>query len=379
MTKSNDLPYFALSEPLSDYHIVTLLGRAIPLNQLRNPLGGRMRPQLPNNGHSVSKVDETDDHLQVSSDGKGDAPTVDSASAKTEVDTPHPTSREHSDGDRANALTGPGESRGVDLLDLDQDLYPKRAIVCRDVEILKRKAINVKAQVAVENMLRLYTSYEHTRDTDISASSFRRIGIPNPQDRITELLRRDEYANPILELLRLQENGRVAIIVSMLTFTDLEKSQKTLQEWRGGIQLKPPGLQEGQPSPAANVNADVAVTKWEAFHGTYEGEVIMACSYLKLRLVPAPPEVQGVWYKISQMVRQYVLQQKPPKRSDRIKVSPAYLDPKDGELFLPSGPIVGDLPTLFGSPTRRLTGVLPVSKEVHMTEHEDDLAFTICA
>jgi len=165
----------------------------------------------------------------------------------------------------------------------------------------------------------------------------------------------------------------------MLTFTDLEKSQKTLQEWRGGIQLKPPGLQEGQPSPAVNVNADVAVTKWEAFHGTYEGEVIMACSYLKLRLVPAPPEVQGVWYKISQMVRQYVLQQKPPKRSDRIKVSPAYLDPKDGELFLPSGPIVGDLPTLFGSPTRRLTGVLPVSKEVHMTEHEDDLAFTICA
>lgn len=379
MPKPDDLPYFALSGPLSDYHIVTLLGRAIPLNQLRNPLGGRMRPELPKNGHSVSNANETDDYLQALSDDKENVAAFDSRSAVTEVGTPQRTSGQHADGDRANPPMDSQESQGVDLLKLDSDLYPKKAIVCRDVEILKRKAVNMKAKAAVDNMLSLYTNSQRTNDTDISATSFRRIGIPNPQDRITELLKHDEYANPILELLRLQENGKVAIIVSMLTCTDLKKSQKSFKEWNVGGGVKPPGLKEGQPLPSVGVEAEGAVTKWEEFHGTYEGEVIMACSYLKLRLVPAPPEEQGAWYKISRAFRKHILQQKPPKRNDRMKVSAAYLDPKDGELYLPSEAIPGDVPTLFGGSTRWSTGGTPVSEEVYQTADEDDLAFTICA
>jgi hypothetical protein len=298
--------------------------------------------------------------------------STDSGRSVTEIGTPQRGSAEHHDEYEAPSVkrTQPG----VDLLKLDPDLYPTKAVVCRDINILKRKTVGSKAKVAVEDLLKLYANYENATESSISANAFRRIDIPNPQDRITDLLRYPEYANPIIELLRKQESGKAAIIISILTCTDLTKSQKSLQNWGLGGKLRNPGLQQGQPVPAVEAEVEGTVTTYEELSGTYEGEVIMACSYLKLRLVPVTQELQGTWYKrITQIFRRF--RHKPPKKSDRIEVSPTHLDPAEGSLYLPSEPIKGDIPVLFGA----TGGQENNEEELYKTARKDDLAFTIYA
>jgi hypothetical protein len=391
MSKTDDLSYFALSKPLSDEHIFTILGRVIPWDQLQRPLSGRIRPLPPTrtlisggdtsgnrqNAHEElqpthrASAETEDGHSRPSaSEHRQDATVADSGSAMTEVGTLQRGSGEHHDGHEVNPLKG--SQQGVDLLKLDPDLYPVKAVVCRDINILKRKAVSVKAKGAVEDMLKLYANFEKNTSSSISANAFRRIDVPNPQDRITELLRHNEYADPIIDLLREQESGKAAIIVSILTCTDLTKTQKSLQHWGLGGRLQNPGLQQGQPVPSVEAEVDGTVTTYEELSGTYEGEVIIACSYLKLRLVAAPPDQQGIWYKITQAFRRF--RHKPLKRSDRIEVSPTHLDPAEGSLYLPSEPVKGTIPVLFGS-----AGGQETPEESYKTAGKDDLAFTIFA
>jgi len=369
MPRADNLSYFALEKPLSDSYIFTMLGRVIPLDQLKDPLRGKIRPRFPKAASTETKGEI---RHPSNSQLRADASIADSASAVTEVGTLGSRSGEHDNGHEMDSPIPDLPQLGVDLLKLESGLYPEKAVVCRNINILKHKTVGVKAKAAVENMLNLYTNYENASESKVSANGFRRIDVPNPQDQFEELLRHPEYLSQIMELLKQQKSGKAALIISILTCTDLTKSQKSLQSWGLGGKIQNPGLQQGQPVPAVEVEGDGNVTTHEELSGTYEGEVIMACSYLKLQLVAAPPEQQGLWYKIAHAFRSF--RSKQPKKDDKIDVSPTNLSPTEGALYLPSAPIKGNIPVMFGE-----IGGQEREDESYRTAQKEDLAFAIYA
>jgi hypothetical protein len=62
-------------------------------------------------------------------------------------------------------------------------------------------------------------------------------------------------------------------------------------------------LKEGNPAPTPKLEANVENTSFthKELTGSYEGEVIVAIRYLKLKL--HPPIQRTLWYKINYILR----------------------------------------------------------------------------
>jgi hypothetical protein len=257
------LPYFALPEPLPKGFVLTLLGRAVPLKkkELGRPTGGKMRPELVLT-EALSEV--------TSHDGPKDA---------TEVDGPG---------------IPPKSGAMYEQPDWQKKLYPPEAIVCNNVQVLKEKAADYNAQLVIEKILKVYAKYLKSDSIDFSAKCFRRISMTTPQDQMQNLLDQgkktfcEEYAKPVLELL--EKHGELALIVSILTCSDMKTQTAATREKSGG---GGGGVPEGVAPVGLTGEAKMSLTTTEKLQGTYEGEVVIACSYLKLVWRTEEPKKKG--------------------------------------------------------------------------------------
>jgi hypothetical protein len=388
-------PYFALAEPMPDTHILTILGRVVPVEQTKKPLGTLLCPPLPPHSQIsqrnaaeeapskdsnllTDKTEESSIHGSSSQRPSGHISNInthpqpeihDHESAVTQVGSLH--YRDHS---VDNPVQQKDPEAGFDLCELDGvDLYPEKAVECRNLEYLKTRAKDAKALLEVEKMLSMYTSHNRESKEQITAQGFRRIEIETPHIKVRQMLKDKRYAEAVIAFLKKQRKQEAAIVVSILTVSDMTKQRTEHRERKSGIKAQLPGPKEGNPAPIPKLEASVENTSFthEELTGSYEGEVIVAIRYLKLKL--HPPVQRTLWYKINYMLRKWT--NKLPNQNEDIYVSEDFLGKSDGTLSLSSKEIPGTAPALLGdNPVRRLT-----RRETPMTMGDEDSNFTIVA
>jgi hypothetical protein len=354
MPSSKAYGYFALKEPLSDVYVPSLLGRAIPIRDLTQPLGTRIRPRLKDDTGNTGNIDgHKPGNASSSAQDGGDAGSM------TEVGS------DISEDEKIDGSRSAHDDDGVDLQDLESNIYSTKAVECRDLSILKLRAASVNARAKIEELLALYAQYSTDYKLDFSAKGFRRISIVTPQDKIERLLKHDAYAKPVIALLKKERLDQAAVIVSILTCSEMKTAVSTDNTMTAGAMG---GVQNTPPLTDFQLGAEATATTHRTLSGTYIGEVIMACSYLKLRLKRR--ETSRI-----KKFRNWVFGT-PYQKNDEIEVGSEYLLPTDGTLYMNDTPIRGNLPHILGAiqqDDRKIMGAEPDFK----TEGEDDLDFII--
>ena len=262
---------------------------------------------------------------------------------------------------------------GFDLRELNGvDLYPEKAVECRNIEYLKKRAAGTKASVAVDKMLSMYTDFDRGSEQKIAAQGFRRIEVETPHTKVHQMLEDKRYAEPVIAFLKRQRNQEAAIVVSILTVSSMEQQRTEYRERRSGLKAQVPGPMEGNPAPTPKVGliGEASRTIHEELTGSYVGEVIVAIRYLTLKL--DPPVQKTLWYKLNYMLRKWT--NKLPNQNEEIHVSEDFLE-RSEKLRLSSKEIPGTAPALLGdNPVRRLTW-----RDTPRPMSEEDLNFTIVA
>jgi len=335
MVNGKDLPYFALDEPLADEYVLTLLGRAIPIANLKRPLGTRIRPEL-----TSSKPPD-----QVPGENAPDA------ESKT---------------DKQVSPSVTLDNRIHERPDWQKDLYPQKAVVCNDIRILQQKAVTAKAKLSIDNFLKTYATFTKSNALDFSSKRFRRITIAFPQDKIQTLLKnvKDLYADPVLGLLK--ERGELALIVSILTCSEMSKQNESDKSMGGGGGAEIPG------GPEVALEGEFRLTTHEEVRGTYEGEVIVACSYHRLTWKKIEQGEENIWGRIKKMFWSYW-----QEASDEVFrvpfVSPSSLEPWEVGVYLSNDQIQGNIGSLFGT----TSGGGAQGDDPAKMEATDDLSFNV--
>lgn len=263
---------------------------------------------------------------------------------------------------------------GFDLREMDGvDLYPEKAVECRNLEYLKTRAVGAKARAAVEEMIGMYTQFDHGSEQRVAAQGFRRIEVETPHTKVRKMLEDKRYAEPVIAFLKRQRNQEAAIVVSILTVSNMEQQRMEHRERKSGLKAQVPGPLEGNPAPTPKlgVSGEMSSFTHEELTGSYVGEVIVAIRYLTLKL--EPPIQRTLWYKINYMLRKWT--NKLPNQNEDIIVSEDFLGKSDGTLRLSSKEIPGTAPALLGdNPVRRLT-----RRDTPKLVSEEDRNFTIVA
>jgi hypothetical protein len=117
--------------------------------------------------------------------------------------------------------------------------------------------------------------------------------------------------------LKKQRKQEAAIVVSILTVSAEHRERKS------GLKGQVPGLKEGDPAPTPKLKANVEniLFTHEELTGSYEGEVIVAIRYSKLKL--HPPIQRTLWYKINYILRKCT--NKLPNQNEDIHISEDFL------------------------------------------------------
>lgn len=360
---------------MSDTHVLTILGRVIPIEQTSNPLGTVICPLLPPHSQifqhnsaeeapSQGSDLHADAHEGISIHGSNSQqPSVHTfnTSSHTQLEigdhesaTTHVGSVQHQDPSAYKTPPAKEPEPGFDLRELGVDLYPEKAIECHNLEYLKTRAKDKDALLAVENMLNMYTNHHSQSEDRRTAQGFRRIEMQTPHNKVIQMLKDKRYAEPVIAFLKKQRKQEAAIVVSILTVSNMEHQRTKHRDRRLGIQVRIPGVREGNPTPIPRIEARVDDSRMthEELTGSYVGEVIVAVRYLKLKLQPLAQ--MTVWYKMSYMLRKWT--NKLPNQNEEIDVSEEFFGKEHGSLRMSSKHIPGDAPVLLGNnPVRRLT------------------------
>jgi len=254
---------------------------------------------------------------------------------------------------------------GPKLQELDKNLYPKKAMEAKDVTILKQRAADDKVRLAIDRAVEIFVTHAKSKKQSYSAPGFRRFRMAHPQQRIEELLKHKEYAEPVMKLLQKQHDKKLGVVVSFLTCTNMNVGSEGGKELEVGMQGKVPGGAAGAPGANPALNVASKRTRHVEIRGEYENEVILACSYLQLEL--HPPET-GLWGLFKRTFYKEPI--------GNIEVSAEYLRPDTGGLFVSSEPIEGDLRRVLGQNGNHTQNQHANEDEIE-TEEADDLAFIV--
>ncbi|KAK7955897.1 uncharacterized protein PG986_005119 [Apiospora aurea] len=237
------------------------------------------------------------------------------------------------------------------------DLYPEREVRCTDIEIIRRGLHDTYAKLVFSKAVKAWGNVSKQRDTAINAPVFRRVSIENGVKRLTDLLekeappsaadstvaadaggwyacvkacitwiwlsfhallgfpplglqpegepkldqraKRAEYQKQVLELLREQpgKSPHLAVINSTIVCSDYMRATSKVGKNDMGA-----GLGTGHYGAAHGVDLNAAAERSRlneaAYKGAYEGDYLIACSYL-----PVVPR-QGTtrqWFSSSKM------------------------------------------------------------------------------
>jgi hypothetical protein len=241
---SHPKEYFLLHEPASGYRIFDLLGRAVFVEKdsLKRPTEAIIVPELP----------------------------------------------------KASGRTGPN------LKTLVPSLYP-RHVKAENVEVLLSKARNQEAQLAMSNLLDIFYSHDKANQRERSMTGFRRITMEEQSLNIEELLKNDAYSGPIINFFHKTPEAKLGVIVSIISCFKMEVGNKQSKESAGGMAAKIPGDAVGAPGADIKAKGKAGSSTDSELSGTYKDEVIMACSYVEMRLKDIPNKglLSRLWRKQS--------------------------------------------------------------------------------
>lgn len=301
MAKPADKTFFALRWPVPDTYIFKMLGRVMPLSQVRSPLSGPVQPEYPpQRRHSARDTGSSGNDEAAPAYEQDD----DWTAAPAGADAPAPP-----------GYRPPKTEKGVDLQALDRNLYPAKAITIRDVGIAKLRCAGHKSKLALEHVMGL-RAQDHK--TDLNATGFRKMDLQNPPERVAALLRHKEYAGPVVRFLEGQEDRKAAVVVGIITCAELPRA----------------GAAAGVPAEA---------TTYEELGGTLGGETIVACSYLTLSLV-RPAAKFGMARKTLRRIAGML--EAPGEGDTRMEMAGEFLDPGSGSLYLSSQSVAGNVPVV---------------------------------
>lgn len=185
-------------------------------------------------------------------------------------------------------------------------LYPRNYVVCKDFNLVLSRSKDANAEAMFERLAALSLKKGGSQTVTLEAAAFRRVSMDNARTKLEELLTanppavdfnaqgpeeasrqaeqlqaRAQYREQVLRLLSKQDDGTLGIITSFITCTDLaknhEKSKSALAEAAAGT--GPAGLSTWLE---LGVGAGYSRTKDVGTQGVYEGEYLIACSYLPL-------------------------------------------------------------------------------------------------
>ncbi|KAI1385260.1 uncharacterized protein F4822DRAFT_412552 [Hypoxylon trugodes] len=223
-------PYFLLSEFATQDKVYKLLGRAVPFdsespnddnNPLKRPTEGHIYPELP--------------------------------------------------------------PKGPDLRQLDKYLYPQE-VTAKQASTLLASAHSSETKVAINKAISFLRSTETSNERTASIPVFRRFTIDEAPRRIKELLKHPEYSRDIFEYFTKFPNGKLGIINSIICVGNMSLNDQHNQSSETSAQVEVPSEAFGAPHKTADIKTKLSTSKNKISEteGTYEGEVVMACSYLQI-------------------------------------------------------------------------------------------------
>ncbi|XDG04860.1 hypothetical protein ABKA04_004475 [Annulohypoxylon sp. FPYF3050] len=179
---------------------------------------------------------------------------------------------------------------GPDLRELDKNLYPQ-GVKAKDARVLLESARGTDAEVAITKALALLHSSSKSNRRAAAIPGFRRLTIDQAPHRIEQLLRHDEYSQPIFEYFTKYPNGKLGIIVSIICAMDMSLNIDAYEREDSGVKTEVPkeavAALGGPPiSPDIGTRISTSSTKVSETEGTYEGEVVVACGYLQMTRKP---------------------------------------------------------------------------------------------
>jgi len=225
--------YFLLYEPVHGDRLLDLLGRAVHIheNSLKRPTESKILPELPG----------------ITADFQG----------------------------------------GPDLKAFVPGLYPKH-IKAENVEVLLNNARNESTRLSISRVLDLFYNHHRVTEREQRIPSFRRITMEQQSLNIERLLQKPDYSGPILEIFEKDPGAKLGVIVSIISCFDMEIGNKKSRGHEGGISTAAPGDGLGAPGVDIKAEAKASSSNSSELTGAYEGEVIMACAYVEMRLKENP-------------------------------------------------------------------------------------------
>ncbi|KAN0067304.1 hypothetical protein V8E54_014567 [Elaphomyces granulatus] len=184
---------------------------------------------------------------------------------------------------------------GPDLKELEPSLYPKH-VEAKSAEVLREKAHDERAKASISKALNLFYRHEKSNQIKLSIPGFRRVTMEEHSVKIESLLNNAKYTGPILEFFQRFPKARFGIVVSIISCFEMEVGNKKSEEREGGGNAAVSGEAVGAPGEVGNVTlkAKAGGNTEDKLSGAYKDEVIIACSYVEMRL-KKPPSNWKIW------------------------------------------------------------------------------------
>ncbi|KAM5349707.1 hypothetical protein ACJ41O_006212 [Fusarium nematophilum] len=185
-------------------------------------------------------------------------------------------------------------------------LYPRHHVDCKDFKLIQGTSKTTKSSAKLQKLVKLSLASSGSQDANLEAAWFRRITMDNSLSNIDDLLReptredrmpsqgpeadeaiskqlkiRARYRKEVLDLLQGRPDGKLFIITSVVTCTNLAKNwdRSKSTSAQAEVTTGPAGHSSGVE---VGVGAEYSRTNDIGTQGAYVGEYLIACSYLPL-------------------------------------------------------------------------------------------------
>ena len=208
---------------------------------------------------------------------------------------------------------------GPRLTPIDPQLY-KEPFVAHNVAKLKEKAHDERAKAQISRLVDTFFGHRHSEVESRSTLGYRRFNISYPENQFRKLLKNNDYEVGAKTLL--QKHQPLYIVCDIITCLDMELTESVGgKSEAGGAATVPAGEAVGIPSNILDITGEGGAkrTHSNSLHGTYDGQVIIACGYRQVNWVETS---KGLLHGLKELFVH-------PKASG-IEISATNLDPITG-------------------------------------------------
>ncbi len=237
----------------------------------------------------------------------------------------------------------PGLPYDLKARDAVDYLYPPGETDCKDIQIMLSKTRSKGARAKLQKVVEATLQLSGSKSVDLKAAGFRRISMrdaptlidtlitdtskaqPEPAKQPThtmgekpqshglfgaasqqltrlfedpkvaearrietQIAKRAQYQKLVMELFKHQRDGKLAVVTSFITCTDMTKDVNKTKSSMAKLGAGTGPAAAAYHAPDVKIEAEYSKTSDVGTRGTYEGEYLIACSYIPLYINDKP-------------------------------------------------------------------------------------------